>query len=343
MTVLERRPGELVPARPSRKQALGDALFLRVTQAFAAVVLVVVALALATTTHSAWPAVRRFGLAFLTRSTWDPVADQFGAWPFIWGTLYSSALALLLAVPVGVGAAIFLAELSPRWLSGPVSFLVELLAAVPSVVYGLWGVLVMVPWLREHVQTPLSDRLGKIPLFAGAPYGVSIMAAGVILAIMVLPIITAVTRDVLRAVPSEQRQAAMALGSTRWEALWRAVLPFGRAGILGGVILALGRALGETMAVTMVIGNRPEATVSLLSPGYTMASVLANEFAEATGDLHRAALQEIALVLFGITLLVNAAARWLVWRVTAGRIGGPPVRCRFCIGWGCSTRAGGGR
>jgi len=296
---------------------------MRVTQAFALSVLAVVLLAFLTTGFNAWPALVKFGPGFLTGTTWDPVADKFGAWPFVWGTLYSSLLALLLAVPVGVGTAVFLAELSPRWLSGPISFLVELLAAVPSVVYGLWGVLVMVPWLREHVQVPLSGSpLGQAPLFAGAPYGVSIMAAGVILAIMILPIITAVSRDVLRAVPADQRQASLALGSTRWEAIWQAVLPFGRVGLIGGVVLALGRALGETMAVTMVIGNRPEASVSLLNPGYSLASVLANEFAEATGALHRAALQEITLVLFFITFLVNGLARWMVWRVmvqTGGR------------------------
>jgi phosphate transport system permease protein len=304
-----------------RGRGLGDALFLRVTQLFALAVLLVVALALVTTALGAWPAVRRFGPAFLVRGDWNPVAGSFGAWPFLWGTFYSSLVALLLAVPVGVGAAIFLAELSPRWLSGCVSFLVELLAAIPSVVYGLWGVLVMVPWLRAHVQIPISTMLGHTPLFDGPPYGVSMMAAGLILAIMILPIIIAVTRDVLRAVPGEQRLAAFALGSTRWEVIWGAVLPYGRIGIMGGVILALGRALGETMAVTMVIGNRPQASLSLMQPGYTMASVLANEFAEATGALHRAALQEIALVLFAMTMLVNGMARWLVGRV-ARRAGG---------------------
>jgi phosphate transport system permease protein len=315
-------PTEPVPQpRCPRQRALGDVLFMRGTQLLALSVLLVVVLAITTTTMSAWPALVQFGPGFLTSRHWDPVADQFGAWPFIWGTLYSSLLALLLAVPVGVGAAIFLSELAPSWLIGSVSFLVELLAAVPSVVYGLWGVLVMTPWLREHVQVPLSAALGHVPFFAGTPYGISMMAAGVILAIMILPIITAVTRDVLRAVPADQRQAALALGSTRWESIWGAVLPYGRAGIMGAVILALGRALGETMAVTMVIGNRPEATLSLLEPGYSMASVLANEFAEATGALHRAALQEIALMLFAITLLVNGLARWLVWRVTA-RTGG---------------------
>jgi len=307
------------PTRGSRAPAsreLADALFLRGTQLFAVAVLLVVLTALITTASGARPALQAFGLRFLVGQTWDPVANEFGAWPFVWGTLYSSALALVLAVPVGIGAAVFLAELSPRWLSRTVSFLVELLAAVPSVVYGLWGVLVMVPWLRVHVQVPLGAAFGQLPFFAGTPYGVSMLAAGVILAIMILPIITAVTRDVLRAVPRDQREASLALGSTRWEAIWRVVVPYGRTGIFGAVVLALGRALGETMAVTMVIGNRPDASVSLLSPAYTLASVLANEFAEATGALHRAALAEVTLVLFGITLLVNGVARWLVLRGT---------------------------
>ena len=294
---------------------------MRGTQLFALAVLGVVVIALLTTGINAWPAIKTFGLGFVAGRTWDPVNEQFGAWPFLWGTLYSSALALLLAVPVGIATAVFLAELAPRWLSGTVSFLVELLAAVPSVVYGLWGVLVMVPWLRDHVQAPLSERFGENPLFAGAPYGVSYLSAGVVLAIMILPIITAVTRDVLRVVPSDQREASLAMGSTRWEAIWRAVLPFGRVGILGGIVLALGRALGETMAVTMVIGNRPESSLSLLAPGYTLSSVLANEFAEATSSMHRAALQEITLVLFAVTFVVNGLARWLVWHVTR-RTGG---------------------
>lgn len=315
MALAETTAGGRRAARPW-KARLGDGLFLRVTQLFALSVLGVVLLAFLTTAYKAWPALRTFGPAFLWGKEWDPNADHYGAWPFIWGTLYSSLLGLALAVPVGVGAAVFLAELSPKWLRAPVSFLVELLAAVPSVVYGLWGVLVMVPWLREHVQVPLSKSLGKLPLFEGAPYGVSIMAAGVILAIMILPIITAVARDVLAAVPREQRDASYGLGATRWETIWKAVLPFGRVGIFGGIVLALGRALGETMAVTMVIGNRPEATLSMLNPGYSLASVLANEFAEATGELHRAALQEVTLVLFLITFIVNGIARWLVWRIT---------------------------
>ncbi|HEY3283997.1 MAG TPA: phosphate ABC transporter permease subunit PstC [Armatimonadota bacterium] len=317
MAVADPEQGETLAAQRPGSLSWGDPLFMRGTQLFAMVVVLVVVLALGTTLVGAWPALHRFGPRFLINSTWDPVAGEFGALPFVWGTFYSSLLALLLAVPIGLGCAVFLAELSPPWLSGPVSFLVELLAAIPSVVYGLWGVLVMVPWLRDHVETPLSTSpLGSSPFFSGAPYGVSMMAAGVILAVMILPIITAVTRDVLRAVPPDQREASFGLGSTRWETIWRAVLPFGRAGILGGVVLALGRALGETMAVTMVIGNRPESSLSLLNPGYTMASVLANEFSEATLHLHVAALQEITLVLFLMTFVVNGLARGLVWRVT---------------------------
>jgi phosphate transport system permease protein len=308
----------LSPLRAARFQrsGFGDAIFLRITQLFAFSVLGVVILAFGTTAWEARPALQAFGFGFLRTSRWDPVSDKFGAWPFIWGTLYTSALAMLLAIPIGVGAAVFLAELCPKALRGSVSFLIELLAAVPSVVYGLWGVLVMVPWLRDKVQTPLSTAFGTTPFFSGAPYGVSFMAAGVILAIMVLPIITAVTRDVLHAVPDDQRQASLALGCTRWESIWTAILPFGRIGILGGVILGLGRALGETMAVTMVVGNRPDASLSLLSPGYTLASVLANEFSEATTTIHRASLQEITLVLFAITFVVNGLARVLVWKLT---------------------------
>jgi len=315
MSALETSP-ERIAAAPRRFTGIGDTLFLRITQLFALVVLGVVILTVCTTAFKAMPAVRAFGFRFFTSTTWDPVADKFGAWPFLWGTIYSSLIGLVLAVPVGVATAIFLAELAPRQLRGPVSFLIELLAAVPSVVYGLWGVLVMVPWLRDNVEAPLSTRFGSVPIFAGAPFGVSVLAAGVILAIMILPIVTAVTRDVIAAVPREQREASFGLGSTRWEAIWNAVVPFGRVGIFGGIVLALGRAIGETMAVTMVIGNRPEASVSLLNPAYSLAAVLANEFSEATGALHQAALQEITLVLFGLTFLVNGLARWLVWSVT---------------------------
>ena len=291
----------------------GDRWFRRITAGFALAVLLLIVGIFAQMVVSSWPALQRFGIGFLFSREWDPVNGEFGALPFIWGTLISTLLALLIAVPVSLGAAIFVTELAPPRLRGPVSFLIELLAAVPSVVYGLWGILVMVPWLRDHVERPLGDRLGDFPLFSGVPYGVGMLAAGVILAIMVLPIITAVTRDVLRAVPQTQRGASLVLGANFWETIWQVVLPYGRSGIAGAIVLGMGRALGETMAVTMVIGNRADISVSLFNPAYTLASVLANEFTEATGRLQIAVLIEIALVLFVLTVIVNALARWLVW------------------------------
>ncbi len=268
----------------------------------------------------AMPAIREFGWSFVTSSAWNPVAGEFGALPFIYGTVLSSILALLIALPLALGLAIFLTELAPRWLGSPIAFATELLAAIPSVVYGLWGIFVLVPWLRESIQQPLAERFGdSIVLFRGPAYGVSVMAGGVILAIMIIPFISAVSREVLAAVPRSQREAALALGATRWEMTWQVAVPAALPGIIGAVILGLGRALGETMAITMVIGNRPDISASLFAPGYTMASVLANEFSEATGDLYLAALMEIGLILFGITIIVNSFARLLVWRVAKGR------------------------
>jgi phosphate transport system permease protein len=259
--------------------------------------------------------IEKFGWSFLTTSTWDPVQDQFGALPFIFGTLGSSLLALLIALPLSLGVAVFLSELCPRWLEQPLSFVVELLAAIPSIVYGLWGVFVLVPWLRITVEPFLRKSLGYIPLFSGPAYGFGMLASGLILAIMVLPIITSISRDVLKSIPSLQREAAFALGATRWETT-RIVLRSARSGILGATLLGLGRAVGETMAVTMVIGNRPEIAASLFSPAYSMASVLANEFAEATTEIYTHALIEIALVLFVITVILNALARLIVWSLT---------------------------
>jgi phosphate transport system permease protein len=269
---------------------------------------------------AAWPALRQFGFQFLTSSAWDPVAGQFGAAPAIAGTLITSLIALALATPLALGGAIFISEFSPAWLRQPLSFFVDLLAAVPSVVYGLWGVFFLLPLLREQLMPFLRDtlHLGATPFFAGPAYGPSVLAAGIILSIMVLPYIAAVSREVLMAVPRAQREAALALGATRWETITGAVVPYARSGIIGGIILGLGRALGETMAVTMVIGNRPELSASLFAPGYTMASLIANEFSEATGDLHVAALMAVGFVLFLLTLIVNAIARWLVWR-TGGK------------------------
>ncbi|MFN2566112.1 MAG: phosphate ABC transporter permease subunit PstC [Gemmatimonadaceae bacterium] len=300
---------------------LGDRLYRVVTTAFALCVPLLLGLIAFEVLRAGWPALRQFGFSFLTSSTWDPVAGVFGAAPAVVGTILTSAIALIIATPLALGAAIFLAEFAPTWLRQPVAFLVDLLAAIPSVVYGLWGIFVLVPLMRQYVMPFISDTLGlgRFALFAGPAYGNSVLAAGVILAIMVLPHIAAVSREVLLAVPRSQREAALALGATRWETIVGAVIPYARVGIVGGVILGLGRALGETMAVTMVIGNTHDISASLFHPGYTMASLIANEFSEATGDLHLSALMAVGFVLFVITLIVNAVARWLVWRVSRGQ------------------------
>jgi phosphate transport system permease protein len=259
-----------------------------------------------------------FGWKFFSSQMWDPVNDQYGALPFIYGTVVSSLLALVIAVPLSVGSAVFITEMCPRALRGMISFLVELLAAIPSVIYGLWAIFILVPILRLHVEPWLARYLGWTGLFEGQPFGIGMLAAGVVLAIMIIPIIASITREVMIAVPRQQREAVLALGATRWEMIRVGVLRNARAGILGGAILGLGRALGETMAVTMVIGNRPEIARSLFAPGYTMASVIANEFSEATGDLYLSSLVEIGLALFLVTIIVNALARLLVWSVTRG-------------------------
>lgn len=266
---------------------------------------------------AAWPALRTAGSELVFGSTWDVAHNRFGAFPAIVGTLLSSIIALTLATPLAIAAAILTAELSPRWLRTPLAFVVDLLAAIPSVVYGLWGIFVVVPILRSRIMPFVIDtlHLGGIPLFSGPAYGPSLLAAGVVLAIMILPYIASVLREVLLAVPQSQREAALALGATRWEMIRDAVLPFARSGLVGGVMLGLGRALGETMAVTMVIGNSNTIPTSLFDPAYTVASLLANEFSEASGALHLSALMAVAGVLLLTTLLVNALARWLVWRV----------------------------
>ena len=260
----------------------------------------------------------KFGWSFLFTSTWDPVAGQFGALPFIYGTVVTSALALLIAVPIGVGAAIFLAELAPPNISDIFTFLIELLAAVPSVIFGLLAIFVLVPILRL-IEPALRATLGFLPIFQGAFYGVSLFSAGIILAIMIVPFIISISREVLLAVPADQREAALALGATTWEATWQAVVPFARKGITGSIFLALARALGETMAVTMVIGNDPKIHASLLAPGYSIAAVIANEFTEATGDLYLSALIELGLVLFALTIVINGLALLLV-ATTSSRV-----------------------
>jgi phosphate transport system permease protein len=298
-------------------EPLGDGIYRWTTTAFALVVPLLLCAVGWEVFSAGWPALRTFGVAFFTTSDWNVVTGHFGAGPAVYGTVVTSLLAVAIATPLAVGVAIFLSEFAPAWVRQPVAFLVDLLAAIPSVVYGLWGVLVLVPLLRQYVMPFVKDtlHLGGFALFSGPAYGSSMFAAGVILAIMILPYISAVTREVLLAVPRSQREAALALGATRWEMIWGAVLPFARSGIVGGVILGLGRALGETMAVTMVIGNRPEISASLFAPGYTMASLIANEFSEATDDLHVSALMAVGAGLFVVTVIVNAIARWLVWRI----------------------------
>jgi phosphate transport system permease protein len=289
----------------------GDLGFRVSTGAFAVlVVAIVVGIGVVLTTES-WLSIERFGFGFWTTSTWDPVVGDFGALPFIWGTLYSSILALLIATPVALGIAIFIAELCPAWLRMPLVFLTELLAAIPSIVYGLWGIFVLVPAVRQlEIATP--EFLKALPIFSGPPLGVGMLAAGLILAIMITPFTSSVAREVLKSVPVEQREAAYALGATRFEAI-KAALYFARTGIVGAVMLGFGRALGETMAVTMVIGNAAQISTSLFAPQYSMAAVIANEFTEADTDLYLDALVEIGLVLFAITLFVNILSRALIW------------------------------
>src|ERR1700716_2717508 len=254
----------------------------------------------------------KFGFAFFRTSIWDPIFDQFGALPFIYGTLLTSIISLVIAVPLGIGAAIFLAELAPARLSDSLEFFIDLLAAVPRVIYGLLGVFIVVPLMRDYVQPGLKNTLGFLPLFSGPMYGVGFLTAGIVLAIMVIPYIISVSREVLMSVPRDQREAALALGSTRWESTWKVVGPFARTGIMGSIFLALARALGETMAVTMVIGNAPNISASLFSPGDSIASVIANQFTEATGDLYLQSLIELGLVLFLLTFILNGLARLLI-------------------------------
>lgn len=316
--VSQARRGRGIPwlTQMNRRLRHGDALFRALTIAAGMVVLIIVAaIGIELWQNSALPR-EKFGLGFLTGLDWDPVRQNFGALTFLYGTIQTSFLALIIAVPIGLGIAIFLSELAPVWLRPPVGFLVELLAAVPSVIYGLWGLYVFVPVLVKPAGGALNSAFGFIPLFQGPVFGPSRLAASLILAIMILPTISAVSRDVFRAIPDAQREAALALGSTRWEMIWQSLIPYGLSGILGAVILGLGRALGETIAVTMVIGNNLDLTGSILHPGYTMASLIANEFAEATYELYLQSLMEIALVLFGLTLLLNLIARLLVWRVS---------------------------
>ena len=308
--------------RGARFAGLPDTLFRGAMLACALSVLAIVGLVASELITRSKLSLHQFGWKFFVGDQWDPVSGDFGALPFIYGTLVSSAVGLILAVPLAIGVAVFVNEMCPVFLRRPVAFLVELLAAIPSVIYGLWGIFVLAPVLRNYVQPVLARSLGWTGLFTGPAFGIGMLAAGVILAIMILPIISSITREVMLAVPQNQREAVLALGATRWEMIRTGVLRNARAGIVGGVILGLGRAMGETMAVTMVIGNTPQIAKSLFAPAHSMASVIANEFSEATSDLYLSAIIEIGLALFLITLLVNVIARTLVWMTTRGM----PVR-----------------
>jgi phosphate transport system permease protein len=290
----------------------GDEIVRLITFLFAAtVVLITVLLVFELWQGSVLPR-HKFGFAFFRTSVWDPVFEQFGGLPFIYGTLVTSAVALIIAVPLGIGAAIFLAELAPARVSDTLEFFIDLLAAVPSVIYGVLGIFIVVPLMRDYIQPALKQSLGFLPLFKGPGYGIGFLTAGVVLAIMVIPYIISVSREVLLSVPRDQREAALALGSTRWESTWKVVVPFARTGIMGSIFLALARALGETMAVAMVIGNSPTISASLFSPGYSIAAVIADQFTEATGELYTQSLIELGLVLFLLTFVLNGLARLLI-------------------------------
>jgi phosphate transport system permease protein len=309
------RPVAKSGARSSR---WADGVFRMTTAAFAMFIAGLVILILIEMGQNSTLTFAKFGFSFITAQVWDPVKEEFGALPFVYGTTVSSLIGLLIAVPVSIGVGIFLTELAPRKLTTPISFLVQLLAAIPSVVYGLWGIFVLAPLLRDHVYPAIQSRLGFLPVFEGNINGLGLLTSGIILSIMIVPIVTAVTTDVMRAVPKSQREAAFALGATRWEAT-RVVLQNAKSGITGAVILGLGRAVGETMAVTMVIGNRPEISASLFEPSFTIASAIANEFTEATSEVYRHALVELGLILFVLTFIINALARLLVWSTTRGQ------------------------
>ncbi len=322
------------PTLPSASPTLGSRSFLSklrqgdeiarlITLLFAAsVVLITILLVYQLWINSVLPR-HKFGLHFFVTQVWDPVMDEYGALPFIYGTVVTSALALLIAVPLGIGAAIFLAELAPPRISDTLQFFIDLLAAVPSVIYGLLGVFIIVPLVRDVIYPALNTPLGFLPFFKGPSYGVGFLTAGIVMAIMVIPYIISVSREVLLSVPRDQREAALALGSTHWESTWKVVVPFAKTGILGSIFLALARALGETMAVTMVIGNTPKISASLFAPGYSIAAVIANEFTEATGDLYLQALIELGLVLFLLTFILNGLARILILVTTQKGSGVP--------------------
>src|SRR6202453_1538950 len=318
-TIAHEVPPQAGPRAFLHRLRQGDEIAHLITLTFAALILLLTSMLVYELWRNSHLSRSAFGWAFFWTKVWDPNFDNFGAAPFIYGTLVTSAVALVLAVPLGLASAIFLSELAPRWLSDIVSFLIDLLAAVPSVIYGLLGIFIVVPLMRTTLGPALKKVLGFTPLFAGPNYVVGFLTAGIVLAIMVVPFIISVSREVLLSVPREQREAALAMGATRWEATWQVVVPWARTGIMGSVFLALARALGETMAVTMVIGNNPQISASLFAPGYTIASVIANEFTEATGDLYLSALIELGLVLFLMTFILNGLARLLIVATERGK------------------------
>jgi phosphate transport system permease protein len=310
-------------ANTARRAGAGDARFRLLSLGSALVVLAIFIGVIASLVGGAMPAIKAFGLGFIVDESWRPTREHFGAFGSIYGTLVTSAIAMVIAVPVGIGVAIFLTELCPRLLRRPIGIAIELLAGVPSIIYGIWGLFVFAPWFQVHVQQPMVDALDGVPvlgtLFGGTPYGIGIFTAGVILSIMILPFISAVTRDVLETVPPMLKEASYGLGSTQWEVMWRVALPFSRTGVVGGTMLALGRALGETMAVTFVIGNAHHIEPSLFAPGTSISATIANEFSEATTPLYTASLIELGLLLFVITFIVLACAQLMLRRLDRGK------------------------
>jgi phosphate transport system permease protein len=302
-----------------RRGGIGDFVFRHLTFLFALLVLLLIGGVLAALVQGAWPALRTFGFAFLYTEIWNPVTDKFGALGPIYGTLVTSAIAMLVGIPVAFGVAVFITEISPIWLKRPLATIIELLAAIPSIIYGIWGLFVFAPFVQEHIEPAIIDTLGRLPgiglLFAGPPLGIGILTAGFILAIMVLPFISSIMRDVFETVPAMLKESAYGLGATRSEVVWRIVLPFTRIGVVGGIMLGLGRALGETMAVTFVIGNAHRINLSILQPGTTISASLANEFTEAVGDLYVSSLIALGFILFVITFIVLAMAKLLLLRL----------------------------
>jgi phosphate transport system permease protein len=305
-----------------KREATTETVFRWATLASASLVLLLLVGVLMSLTYGAWPALKTFGFSFLTTEVWNPVTQKFGALAPVYGTIVTSVIAMLIAIPIAFGIAVFLTETCPRWLRAPIGIAIELLAAIPSIVFGIWGLFVLAPILQQHVQPWLIDHVGSLPivgvLFQGAPYGIGLLTAGIVLAIMVLPFITAVMREVFQVTPTSIKEAAYAVGATQWEVVWDVVLPWSRTGVIGGIMLGLGRALGETMAVTFVVGNAHRISTSLLAPGTTIAASIANEFAEAVGDLYTSSLMALGLILFVLTFVVIAGARLMLMRLERG-------------------------